>query len=112
MRERRSASEWRKLVERFEATSGITQRAFAQKHGLNEASFKNWLYRIRRQRREQALVHVASHSPHFVEVKPESHPLPTMSKMSLFIGESLILEFSQRPDVSYLASLLQALQSS
>ena len=112
MRERRSASEWRKIVDLFESTPGITQPAFALKRGLNEESFKNWLYRIRRQRRDQALVHVASQSPQFVEVKPESPPLSTRSKMSLFVGESLILEFSQRPDISYLASLLQALQSS
>ncbi len=112
MKQRRSAAQWRKIVAQFEATPGVTQRAFAHKHDLNEASFKNWLYRIRRQRREQALVHVSSQPPQFVEVKPEPPLFSSHSKMSLFVGESLILEFSHQPDVSYLASLLHAIQSS
>ncbi len=43
MKQRRSAAQWCKIVALFEATTGMTQRTFAQKHDLKKHLFRTGL---------------------------------------------------------------------
>jgi len=51
-RQRRSRSEWTKLVAQWRA-SGLSQRAFAGRKGLAPASLSWWVSRLRREAPEQ-----------------------------------------------------------
>lgn len=44
-RRRRTADEWRDILKRF-AGSGVGQREFCRRHGLNLTSFQRWHKRL------------------------------------------------------------------
>ena len=84
------------LLTEFEK-SGLTQTAFAEKHGLNIGTFRGWLYKRLRSLRSPS-------EQRFVEVHASAaHP-----SAILRVG-SVELEFAETPPVDYLAELLRRL---
>ena len=77
---RRDASEWKRLVERYEA-GGLSQREFCRREGLNENTFRSWRGRLQSQ---------ASSQVPFVEVVPASVPeSPWLIELELPRGVTL-----------------------
>ena len=97
-RERRSAEFWNQVIEEFES-SEMTQTQFAQNKGVNVATFRNWLYKIRNEELEQTIA--------FVEVK--STPSPQSPSISMFLPNELMIEFSKCPDARFVAQLVHEL---
>lgn len=102
---------WMPLIEDFEALKGVTQRQFCDQHNLKIDSFKSWLYKIRRERNEQAVVHSRTKSrppseraeARFVAVEIPSQPLVLVNA-----GEVKV-EFGILPPPAWIAELAACL---
>jgi hypothetical protein len=70
---RRSRAEWRKILDRFEA-SGLSETVFCQREGIAKGSFSRWKHSFRASEGEK---------PAFVELSPRAQP----SSVSLEAGE-------------------------
>lgn len=96
--------QWTSLVADFRRSS-LTQAEFARLHGLNLHTFRGWIYRLPR--------HHEPDAPDFlplrlVEDAPDAPP-PGLCEVELPTGT--ILRFTERPDASFLASLLLQLEA-
>jgi hypothetical protein len=96
---RRGRSFWSTLVQKYEQSSDITQKEFAQKYGVRTDTFRSWLYRLRREEASTA----ASSAPRFIEVDT-SQVDPSAQQVTLELGE-LRLHLSALPDPGWLAEL-------
>jgi hypothetical protein len=64
VRVRRSRTEWRRILARFEA-SGLSETAFCVREGISKGSFSRWKHRVRASEAETAA---------FVELSPPVVP--------------------------------------
>jgi hypothetical protein len=72
-RVRRSRAEWRKILDRFEA-SGLSEAVFCHREGIAKGSFSRWKHAFRASEGEK---------PAFIELTPRPQP----SSVSLEAGE-------------------------
>jgi len=96
---RLTRDQWRRIVTDF-AEAGLTQEAFAQAHGVSLASFRGWLYRLRRESK--------SGSPRFVEVVSENGAVISTPNMAVIVG-CMRVEFHVLPSAEYLGVLARTL---
>lgn len=101
-RARRTPGEIAHLCEEFRR-SGITQRAFAERHGVHVATVRYWLT-CQHSRKPQAVAR-------FVEVQTAVPPPALQESFLLELPRGVRLHFSQQPDPGYLASIVRALQN-
>jgi len=113
MGRRRSALEWKGLVERFES-SGLSGEAFARRHHLNPRTLLWWQSRIRRGHAKVA------EEFRFVEVVPRARgPVPALQGPSSPAGRAAVSVYAKgvrvevRPgfDPATLTAVLEALES-
>ncbi|GAB4293093.1 MAG: hypothetical protein Kow0067_19550 [Coriobacteriia bacterium] len=95
-RRQRSAATRRRLAERWLA-SGVTQRRFAEEHGVPPSSLARWVQQLRRS--DAAAAPPAG----FLEVTQVTAPAPAMS-VRLTVG-SVTLELERLPPVEYVVAL-------
>ncbi len=89
---------WQSMVSKFDK-SELSQEAFCDAHGLTLGTFRSWLYRLHRERRE------ASAAPKFVEVVASKS---SSSQSCVVVIGKVELRFDHVPDVAYLGALLRA----
>ena len=65
---KRSAEYWQDKVDEFKA-SGLTQKAFCQKHNVKLTSLKNWLYKLKSSSDFITLDAVKEADTPFIEIK-------------------------------------------
>jgi hypothetical protein len=93
-------TEKEKLLVAF-AASGMTQRAFAQREGINYFTFATWL----RKKRLAAMAPVTK--PAFVEVGLPAPRAPAPSRLEVVLPDGVIIRGSQGAEV---AALVRALR--
>jgi hypothetical protein len=92
---------WRGLVAQFES-SPLGQAEFATRHGVNLATFRSWLYRLRGEAGETGLGLVPAS---FVEVVAGGSANGDEMACSIRVGAAE-LRFARAPSAGYLAELL------
>lgn len=95
-RRQRSAAMRRRLAERWLA-SGMTQRRFAEEHGLAVSSLARWVQQVRRS--QEATAAPAG----FLELRPVTASGSRMS-VRLTVG-AVTLELNELPPVEYVVAL-------
>ena len=95
---------WSKLVSEYEETGATNDQAFAESRGINRATFRAWMYRLRREREEGV-----EEVPRFLEVVGNAGG-KVEPAVVLRCG-SMKLEFGQLPDAEYLGELLQSVRA-
>ena len=108
---RRSRDFWSELVDQYEAGTDKTQDQFAEEHGVLPSTFKNWLYEIRKQRR-QAQNPQGTGTVSFLALPSSSTPPAPIAPATVFLPNDVFLEFSSLPQPEYLATLMSALRES
>ena len=93
---RRGWEYWGPLAAEFEAAP-CRHDAFAARHGVNVDTFRQWLYRLRKERPSGA----RSSRPKFIEVVPARRE----SGCVLVVGSTEV-RFDTLPPAEYLAALL------
>lgn len=102
---RRSRAFWIELIRRYEATPNVTQRQFADDNDVTLATFRSWLYSLRKPNKGKQKS-LSTEEITFIEIpQPPPSPAPSI-QVSLFFPNDLILEFSTLPEADYLARLL------
>jgi hypothetical protein len=96
--QKRGRSFWTPLVLEYEQTSGVTQAAFADGHGVRPESFRKWLYKIRNEHEAQP----RGEPIRFVEV--EAVPLGRASQVVVEIGDVRV-HLDRLPGPVWLAEL-------
>lgn len=96
---RYSIEQRQQFVREFRA-SGLTQRAFAKKHGINVNTLHHWLNRGVTQSEQKC--------PAFVEVR-QAAPTPSKGEIRLCIRGEVELALEELPPVEYLVELSRAL---
>lgn len=104
-RRRRSREYWEHLVDEFEREDESAP-AFARSHRVHVATFRSWLYRIRRERSEPAGPAAA-----FVEVVPlgEHSGPPRSHGVRLDLPGGCAVRLDELPPPAYLAELCREL---
>jgi hypothetical protein len=102
-RRRHDHEYWEQLVDEFEQGDDSAP-AFARAHRVRVATFRSWLYRLRRER-EQAQDRTESA---FVEVVPVETPFRS-NGVSLGLPGGLEVHLAELPPPSYLAELCREL---
>lgn len=97
---KKGRSFWTPLVLEYERTSGVTQAAFADKHGLRPDSFRKWLYKIRNERRAQP----QDVPIRFVEVDSTPAARPPGEQVVVEIGDVRV-HLEQLPEPAWLVEL-------
>ena len=99
--QRRTAAEWAEIITEYEQTGGC-QKAFAETRGLKLASFRQWLYKLRR-----------ANAGRFVEVQastlPEDSAIHASPVWLVVADGERRIEFRYEPNAHYLAQLLAAI---
>ena len=108
---------WTDMVGRFE-DSGLTQPAFARKHGLKLGTFRSWIYRLRRERKALRTPPVQPPAS-FVEVEVPADFSPSrpvtrswsvgLPALVLRFTDDVELRFTELPSPEYIAALSAAL---
>ena len=100
---RRSREYWEQLVDEFEG-GDESAPVFARRHRVHVATFRSWLYRVRREREQ------APHTPEtaFIEVVPLEPPHRTHG-IRLDLPGRFELHLDELPPPSYLAELCREL---
>lgn len=93
-------AEREKLLAGF-AASGMTQRAFARREGINYFTFAGWL----RKKRLTAMVPVAK--PTFVEVGVPAPRAPAPSRLEVVLRDGVIIRGTQGAQVAELVRALR-----
>jgi transposase-like protein len=96
---RRGRSFWTPLVREYEQSSGITQKAFAQSHGVRTDTFRSWLYQLRR----EAAAADSQSTPCFVEVDT-SRVHSSSQSVTLELGDVRV-HLDALPEPGWLAEL-------
>ena len=104
-RRRRSREYWEQLVDEFEHGEENTP-AFARSRHVHLATFRSWLYRIRRERAEPAGPDAA-----FVEVVPLREPSGSLRShgVRLDLPAGCAVHLDELPPPAYLAELCREL---
>jgi len=95
---RRSASEWKNLVEGYQR-SGESRRAFCARHGVAENTLSWWQWRLRRGKAAMR-TKPTSTAPLFVEVPPDPVMEPnatTAWDIELDLGAGMTLRLRRAP---------------
>ena len=92
--------QWLDLVDEFEQNNE-TQPGFAKNKGLNIATFRYWLYKVRRRRNKQA---IETTDVEFVEVR--QGPSSSSEAFRIRAG-TMTLEFDSLPPASWIAELIR-----
>lgn len=95
---KRGRSFWTPLVLEYEQASGVTQAAFADKHGVRADTFRKWLYQIRKERKAPS----ENLPVRFVEVEPT--PFAHPEQVVVEVGQVRV-EVDSLPDPGWLAEL-------
>ncbi|MEZ4461421.1 MAG: hypothetical protein R3E66_17230 [bacterium] len=97
---------WEQMMLEFEGLHGVTQRAFAESRGVNVDTFRQWIYRVRKERQSQAPAEMAtlvrrmsSQRRDFVEV--QTHP---SALVTVRLG-AVAVEFAAVPPPAWVAEL-------
>lgn len=99
---------WEQMMVEFEGlhSDGVTQRAFAESRGVNVDTFRQWIYRFRKERQSQAPAEMGAlvrrTSPQlgdFVEV--QAHP---SALVTVRLG-AVTVEFAAVPPPAWVAEL-------
>jgi hypothetical protein len=96
---RQGRSYWLGAVREFDK-SKLSQEEFCEAHGLTLGTFRSWLYRVRRERREHM-----SAAPKFVEVVPSNSS--SSHACAVVVGHAE-LRIAQLPDAAFLGVLVRA----
>lgn len=91
---------WTAHIERFEKSNGVTQKAYARRHGLVLTTFRHWLYKLRA---EQMEANAKIEAVQFVELEPSFIEAPR-HKMVVEVG-NVCLHLDTLPDPRWLAEL-------
>ncbi len=98
--ERRDQTFWGELVAEYEAVGGLDRAAFCQGKGVNERSFCNWLYKLRK---EQA----AERPMQFVEIQSRTTtPMTSTLRATIECGGGLSLHLEGLPEPAWLAEFI------
>lgn len=79
--------------------SSLSQKAFAEKHGINYGTFHSW---VKKKGQD-----VKFEKPGFVPISITSTCFPSEAKVELTFSSGAKLSFSYQPDPAYLQSLLR-----
>jgi hypothetical protein len=90
----RTPEQWRQLLTEYRA-SGLTQREFAERHGIKACTLQKRLYPQRRRRRA------------FVRVEVASQP----DNIEIVVAGDLVVRCGRLPEPEYVARLRLALAS-
>lgn len=94
--------QWEKLVEELK-TSGLTQDAFAARHGVSVNTLQFWIYKLRREEK----------APRFVPVHVVASSAPARRSeagwLELATRSGHLLRFAEGTDPKYLAAVLAEL---
>jgi hypothetical protein len=96
-------SQWARIAEQFEQ-SGLTQKQFAQQHGLPLSTVQSWIYRRRR--------HASRSQAQPVRLLPvEVSPTPVADRggLEVITPQGVRLRVPAGTDVDYVAGLVAAL---
>jgi len=104
-RQRRSREYWEQLVSEFEA-GNESAPAFARRHQVHVATFRSWLYRIRREREREQEPYEPETA--FVEVVP-LEPSSRSNGVRLDLPGGFELHLAELPPPAYLAELSREL---
>jgi len=109
MRARKSWSEWSAIVEAYER-SGQSHLEFCSKRGLKVASFRVWLYRVRKAQR--AIPEVALVSVELAERASSTSVARASAATGLVIAVADVeVRLAVGTDVGYVACLVAELRS-
>ena len=91
---------WRPLVEKFESSEGLTQKEFAQHHGLKVTTFRYWLYQLRKEKSQDGEKPVPVR---FVELEVEP---PDVAGVNAVVDLGAVqMHLDTLPDPRWLAEL-------
>lgn len=103
---------WQALIEQLER-SGLSHRAFAQRHKLKLSTLRSWIYRLRQgpssastELELRFLPLTPTSSPAVSPTRPEG---PASRALFLHVGPRLGLSFADLPDPDTLARFVAAL---
>jgi transposase-like protein len=102
-RRRRSREYWEQLVDEFEQ-GDESAPAFARSHQVHVATFRSWLYRLRREREQEPYEPETA----FVEVVPLESKIRS-NGVRLDLPGGFEVHLAELPPPSYLAELCREL---
>ena len=110
---RRTPAQWRELVRSW-PRSGLTQRAYCERHGISVGSLHRWRERLRGEvTPSDGLVATARmERPRLISVEfagPESQPASSAS-LTLVFGDGLRLEIAAGCDPRWLGEVIERLR--
>jgi len=92
---------WQRLVAQFES-SDLTQQEFADDNGINVATFRGWLYRLRRER----TAHLAA-SLDFVEVEAARVTRTHAARVACcIVAGAMEIQFAELPPAQWVAEVI------
>lgn len=106
--EKRSRSFWEGLIAEFEAGPPVTHREFCLARQVRLSRFRHWLYRVRREQRDN-LVH--AEGVRFIELveAPTPTPSPTPSEPIRVCVGGLVIETQSLPSPEWIAEVTRRL---
>ena len=106
---RRSRSEWATIVAEFER-SGDAHADFCARRGLELATFRAWLYRLRRARRGSTVARSATKAVKLLPVRVRERPAgPDGGEAIELMVRGVALRVQVGTEVAYVADLVAAL---
>jgi hypothetical protein len=108
---RSDRAKWLEIIQQYQS-SGKNQIQFAEERGLNIWTFRNWLYKFRKDGSLKAKGRSRKKRPRFVEVRVAEKPLGPDQSCPVVVRTSggVSVEFNHSPNAEYLAAVLSNLR--